>query len=222
MYLFRGKTVSFILIFLVLCGCSYSSKTSKRMLDSSEQLVCDIIIVPGIPFDSAVGKWGDIMKARVYWSKYLLDNGVARNVMYSGSSVYTPYYEARIMALYAEAIGINKKNIYTETLAKHSTENIYYGYRKAKQLGFKKIGLATDPFQAKMLSSFVQKKVSPEVEIIPIIFDTLKAMEPQMIDPAIDYSKAYNKNFVPITQSENFWQRMQGTMGNRIDTSAYR
>ncbi|WP_090662513.1 ElyC/SanA/YdcF family protein [Parafilimonas terrae] len=222
MYLSRSKTVSFILIFLVLCGCSYSSKTSKRMLDSSKQHVCDIIIVPGIPFDTAAGKWGDIMKARVYWSKYILDNGIAKNVMYSGSSVYTPYYEARIMALYAEAIGIKKKNIYTETLAKHSTENIYYGYQKAKQLGFKKIGLATDPFQAKMLTSFVHKKVSPDVVIIPIIFDTLKAMEPQMIDPAIDYSKAYNKDFIPITKSENFWQRMQGTMGKRIDTAAYK
>ena len=191
------------------------------MLDNVEDKQYDIIVVPGVPFDTAVGKWSNIMKARVYWSKYLFDKGIAKNVMYSGSSVYTPYYEGEIMAMYAEAIGIPKQNIFTEIKARHSTENIYYSYRKAKTLGFKKIALATDPFQAKMLTSFVNKKVSADVAILPIIFDTLKAMEPIMKDPPINYAAAYNKNFVAITKSENFWQRLQGTMGNKIDTAAY-
>ena len=55
--------------------------------------------------------------------------GMAKNVMFSGSAVYTPYYESKIMALYAEAIGIPKERIYIETEAEHSTENIFYSYR---------------------------------------------------------------------------------------------
>ena len=142
--------------------------------------------------------------------------------MYSGSSVYTPFYEGEIMAMYAEAIGIPKEHIYTEIKAEHSTENIYYSYQKAKKLGFEKIGLATDPFQARMLSQFTYTKVSPEVGFLPIVFDTLKAMEPQMKDPEIDYKKAYNKDFVSITTRETFWERLKGTMGNKVDTAAYR
>ena len=205
----------------MLHGCSYTSKSSKEMLDESAQNKCDIIVVPGVPFDSTKGKWSTMMKARVYWSKYLFDKGIATNIMYSGSSVYTPYYEGEIMAMYAEAIGIPKEHIYTEIKARHSTENIYYSYEKARKMGFERIGLATDPFQAKMLSRFVYEKVSADVVIMPIVFDTLKTMEPQMKDPPIDYKQAYNKDFVSIIKTENLWQRFQGTMGHKIDTAAY-
>lgn len=210
------------LMLIVFSACAFSSKSTKRMLNESQQQQYDIIVVPGVPFDTAEGKWSRTMKARVYWSKYLYDKGITKNVMYSGNSVYTPYYEGEIMAMYAEAIGIPKEHIYTEIKAEHSTENIYYSYQKAKKLGFEKIALATDPFQTKMLEQFTYTKVSPEVGLLPIVFDTLKAMEPEMKDPPIDYEKAYNKDFVALTKREGFWERLQGTMGNKLDTTAYR
>jgi len=204
----------------VLSACAFTAKSSKRLLNNSKQYQYDVIIVPGVPFQD--GKWDRTMKARVYWSKYLYDKGIAKNIIYSGSSVYTPYYEGEIMALYAEAIGIPRKHIYTEIKAEHSTENIYYSYQRARQLGFKKIALASDPFQTKMLTQYTFSKVSPEVAFLPIVFDTLKAMEPQMTDPEINYQKAYNKDFVSITKRQNFWERFQGTLGNKVDTTAYR
>ena len=204
----------------VLSACAFSAKSSKRLLNDSKQDQYDVIIVPGVPFQD--GKWDRTMKARVYWSKYLYDKGIAKNIIYSGSSVYTPYYEGEIMALYAEAIGIPRKHIYTEIKAEHSTENIYYSYQRARQLGFKKIALASDPFQTKMLTQYTFSKVSPEVAFLPIVFDTLKAMEPQMSDPDINYQKAYNKDFVSIIKRQNCWERFQGTLGNKVDTTAYR
>ena len=220
--IFPKARLIFLSLLIILSACAFSSKSSKRLLTESHEAKYDIVVVPGVPFDTTEGKWSRTMKARVYWSKYLYDNGVTKNVMYSGSSVYTPYYEGEIMAMYAEAIGIPKEHIYTETKAEHSTENIYYSYQKAKKLGFERIALATDPFQAKMLSQFTHTKVSPDVAIVPIVFDTLKAMEPQMIDPPIDYKKAYNKDFVPLTKRESFWERLQGTIGNKLDTTVYR
>jgi len=59
------------------------------------------------------------MKGRVYWSKYLYDRGIGKNIMYSGNAVYTPYFEGEIMALYAKAIGIPPEHIYTELKAEH-------------------------------------------------------------------------------------------------------
>jgi hypothetical protein len=141
--------------------------------------------------------------------------------MYSGSAVYSPYYEARIMALYAEAIGIPKENIFIETRAEHSTENIYYSYKKSKKLGFNSVALASDPFQTKQLKSYVRKKVSRDIVLIPIVFDTLRKMEPEMKDPVIDYQQAFVKDFIPITKRENFWKRLRGTFGKNLDEKAY-
>jgi len=190
------------------------------MYESASAKTYDVIIVPGVPLEN--GQWSRTMKARVYWSKYLFDKGIAKNVMYSGSAVYTPYYEAEVMALYAEAIGIPKEHIFSETRAEHSTENLYYGFYKSKKMGFKKIALATDPFQAKQLKSFAKRKLSERVDVIPIVFDTLRAMEPMMTDPKIDQEKAFKPGFESITQRESWWKRFKGTMSWNIDRDAYK
>ena len=209
----------FILISFLISSCSFSEKTTKRLLTESAGETYDLIIVPGVPFEN--GKWSRTMKARIYWSKYLFERGIAKNIMYSGSAVYTPYYESRIMALYAEAIGIPKEHIYIETKAEHSTENVYYSYRKAKMLGFKKIALASDPFQTKLLKRFTRKRVSDAVRLLPFVIDTLRTMEPSMTDPEINYQQAFKSEFISLVKRENFWRRLRGTRGGNVDTTAY-
>ncbi len=180
----------------------------------------DIIVVPGVPLEG--GTWTPTMKARVYWSKYLFEKGIAKNIMYSGSAVYTPYYEGKVMAMFAEAIGIPKENIFTETKAEHSTENIYYSYKKAWKLGFRKMALASDPFQTKLLRRFTRKRVSEDVALIPIVYDTLRSLEPKMINPKINSEDAFDKDFISIMERETFWQRFKGTRGLQLDKDAYR
>lgn len=203
----------------LLSACSFSEKSCKRMLTIASNKTYDVIVVPGIPFEN--GSWDLTMKGRVYWSKYLYDKGIAKNIMYSGAAVYSPYCEAEIMALYAEALGIPRENIYTETFAEHSTENIYYSNKKAKKLGFKTVALASDPFQSKMLKSFIEKRVDPTIDIIPFVYDTLKMMNAEMKDPIIDYQKAFKKDFISIKQRESFSKRLKGTRGKDLDQSLY-
>ena len=179
--------------------------------------VYDVIVVPGVPLEDGV--WSRTMKGRIYWAKYLYDQGMTKNIMFSGSAVYTPYYEGIIMSLYAKALGIPADHIYYETEAEHSTENIYYSYEKAKSLGFKKIALASDPFQTKLLSRFTRKKISTKVDMLPLVKDTLKMLESTMIDPVIDIEKAYKENFVSIKKRESFFKRLQGTLGHNIKDS---
>ena len=207
-------------VILTIVSCSFSEKNTRRMLANASGKSYDMIIVPGVPLQNGI--WDRTMKARLYWSKYLFDKGIAKNIMYSGSSVYTPYYEGEVMALYAAAIGIPKEHIFSETKAEHSTENLYYGYYKSKKLGFNKIALATDPFQAKQLKSFAKRRLSEKVDIIPIVFDTLRTMEPIMTDPVIDFQKVFNKNFISITERQSFWKRLKGTMSWNIDKKAYK
>jgi len=211
--------LSAFFLLLSASACTYSSKTQKRLYKEIENQQFDVIIVPGVPFEN--NQWDRIMKGRVYWSKYLYDKGIAKNIIYSGAAVYSPYYEGKIMALYAEALGIPKDHIYSEIKAEHSTENIYYSYKLAKKLGFTRIALASDPFQTKLLRKYIRKKIDPNIPVIPFVADTLKIIEPGMIDPAIDYQQAFKKDFISLKQREGFWKRWRGTRGKNVDTKAY-
>jgi uncharacterized SAM-binding protein YcdF (DUF218 family) len=204
---------------VTLNACSFSSKTQHRLFSKIENKQFDIIVVPGNPFEN--GQWDRIMKGRVYWAKYLYDKGIAKNIMFSGAAVYSPYYEAKIMALYAEALGIPKEHIYTEIKAEHTTENIYYSYKLAKKLGFNSVAMASDPFQTKLLRRYIRKKINDSIPVIPFVVDTLKVIEPNLINPTIDYQQAVKKDFISLTKRENHWKRWRGTRGKNVDKKAY-
>jgi len=216
---FPSAAIIFIAVLISAGSCAFSKKRSLDLLNDARDKKYDIVIVPGVPFTN--GKWSPVMKGRVCWSKYLYDNGITKNVMFSGAAVYSPYAEAEIMAMYAAGIGIPEENIYTETLAEHSTENVYYSYRKAMKLGFRRIALATDPFQARMLKRFTRKYVSPQVGIIPFVVDTLQAVQIHITDPEIDYRKAFRENFTALPDRENMRERFRGTKGLNIDRHIY-
>ncbi|MCF8258123.1 MAG: YdcF family protein, partial [Flavobacteriales bacterium] len=152
------------------------------------------------------------------WSHYLYTKGIAKNVIYSGSAVYSPFIEARIMALYAIELGIPKEHVFTEEKAEHSTENIFYSYYLAKDLGFDRVALTTDPFQNAMLRSFVRSK-DLEVTHLPANFDTIAAHYPPQ-HVAIDPGWAKVQNFVPLPERESFWVRLRGTFGKNLKFDA--
>lgn len=171
------------------------------------------IIVPGVPFEN--GEWSEIMKIRVHWAVYLYEQGLTENIIFSGSAVYSPYVESRIMALYAAELGIPKENIYTEERAEHSSENLYYSYRIAKDNNLGRVALATDPFQGSFLRGFANKIKLHDIGFLPIVFDTLGKLD--LTTPQIDPTTAYVDDFVSITKRENGLIRFQGTMGKYIE-----
>jgi hypothetical protein len=129
--------------------------------------------------------------------------------------VYSPFIEAEIMALYGEALGIDSSNIFTETNAEHSTENIYYSYILAKKLGFNKVAVATDPFQTAMLEQFVDSELDGKLDYVPIVFNLLEEID--TISPIIDPQKARVNNFESLKEREGFWKRLKGTMGKNMN-----
>jgi uncharacterized SAM-binding protein YcdF (DUF218 family) len=213
--------ISMVPVFAYLVvSCSYTARKTRVLLsEAREKGPFDAIIVPGVPLED--GKWSRTMKARVYWAKYLYEQGIARNIIFSGGAVATPYHEARVMAMYAIATGVPAHVIYTELKAEHSTENVYYSYKLARKLGFTKIAVASDPFQTRMVKGFVRKKVDPDIVMIPMELGILKRMEPVMIDPVIDFSDLQVADFQPLNEREGFWKRLRGTRGLNIDENAY-
>jgi uncharacterized SAM-binding protein YcdF (DUF218 family) len=194
----------------------FSDKKCKVYYQQAQETTFDAIIVPGVPFEGQ--KWDTLMKGRVYWAKHFYDSGIAKHIIFSGSSVYSPYYEGKIMALYAKEIGIPDSVIFTEIKAEHTTENVYYSYQKSKNLGFKKIAFATDPFQCKMMVKFIEQE-KLDIALIPFVKEILK--KENKTNPEIPYQLAFNPNFVSIKDRESKKMRRNGTRGKNINRSYY-
>jgi uncharacterized SAM-binding protein YcdF (DUF218 family) len=195
---------------LLFTYCSFKRAAHRSYEEAKKHKPFDVIIVPGIPYEKS--NTSSVMKMRIFWAKYLYDSGFTRNIIFSGSAVYTHFTEAVAMKVIADSLGIPAKNMFSETKAEHSTENVYYSWKLAKTLGFKKIALATDPFQSAMLKSFI-KKYCPDVVSIPIV--------PEVVDldkslPVVDTTSFYVKDFVSIRKRETFWQRFRGTRGKKV------
>ncbi|MGJ7032208.1 YdcF family protein [Niabella hirudinis] len=200
-----------LLVMVSLNGCVSYRKRPTRLYEEvlSKKMTFDAGIVPGVPFQN--GKWDTVMKGRVIWAVQLYNQGIIRNIIFSGGAVYSPYYEARIMGLYAQQLGIPETHIFYETRAEHSTENVFYSYQIARQEGFKSIALVTDPFQSSMIKGFTRRRFGTPVIHIPFMVDTLKKYN--HIDLIIDPAPAYVQPFRSILDREGFFRRFRGTLG---------
>jgi uncharacterized SAM-binding protein YcdF (DUF218 family) len=197
-----------IMLSTVLIGCRSPQKITARSLESHP---FDAVIVPGCPYEGE--EWSSLMKIRVYWAKYLYDSGYAKNIIFSGSAVYSPYYESQLMGVYAKELGIETTNIFYDNKAEHSTENVYYSSVLADSLGFRNIALATDPFQSRMLKRFIRvRKLG--VKHLPIDFDILEKID--MYTPKIDPKPAFCDTFVSLEERESKRERWRGTRGKHI------
>ena len=201
------------LIILLNSGCLFfrpsPGKLYKRAVKNGPY---DVIIVPGFPYDGK--EWNSTMKGRVVWACYLVKKGIAKNIIFSGGAVYTPYVEAKVMALYAEETGIKKDQILIETQAEHSTENIYYSYLLAKKNGFTKIAVASDPFQSSILMGFTKRKFELPIAHIPFVIDSL--MHIKDVNFQINADSAKVQNFKSIIETQSKWYRFKGTLGKNI------
>lgn len=176
----------------------------------------DAIIVPGVPFEN--GSWSKTMKLRVSWAKHLWDNGMTRNIIFSGGAVYTKYSECKIMKLYALEMGIPEEHIFLDSLAEHSTENVFYSTCIALNNSFTKIAIASDPYQTKSLKSFAKKttrQLGVDIQLLPAVMDTM--LKETLPDYEIDYESAIGSNFINIKETQRMGYRLRGTMGFHIN-----
>jgi uncharacterized SAM-binding protein YcdF (DUF218 family) len=216
----KMKSILYLAFFgasgISLSGCSvyynkFYTDPDKCYKEAIAKEPFDAAIVPGFPHQK--DNWSQVVKGRVYWAVYLYKHGMVKNIIFSGSAVYSPYIESEVMALYARELGIPQECIFTETRAEHSTENLYYSYELAKNKGFKTIALATDPAQSSFLKSY-KRKFKLDIEFIPILYDTLKVIN--KVDPDIEEEKAFVPDFVPLTEREGIIKRLRGTRGHVI------
>jgi uncharacterized SAM-binding protein YcdF (DUF218 family) len=198
---------------LVFVACCNVKKIAVRMYSTHiTKAPYDVIIVPGIAYDTTT-QVNNGFNARIIWAKKLYDQGITKNIIFSGAACYSPYVESKVMKLIAEKMGVPEDKIFCETKAEHGKENVYYSWLMAQKLGFKKIALAADAYQAFFLEGFIQTNL-PEMGILPIAVDSLKKYCLPL--PAIDVSSAFVKDFVPLNKRESFMTRVKHTNHNNL------
>lgn len=214
-----NKYLYVLLAGLIFTGCISMKRGPKNAYNyiKDENVTFDAIIVPGIPFEN--GSWDTVMKARVIWAWSLYKNGVTKNIIFSGDAVYSPYYESKIMGLYAQELGVPKEHIYYDTQARHSTENVYYSYLLAKELGFKVVALASDPLQSGLLRSYTRNRFGTPIYHMPFVMDTVRRYN--HFRPSINPAPALKQGFVSITDQLTPSERFKGTLGKDIDWKKY-
>lgn len=182
-----------------------SKKTYKKAIAESPY---DALIITGYPFDGE--NWNLVIQMRMLWAAHMYKTGVTKHIIFSGSAVYTPYVEAKILAEYGKAMGIPDSVIFIEERAEHSVENVYYSYCIARDKGFKKIALATNWLQINQVRGFVRRHKIP-IDYLPIQTTTLKTLD--HTEPTIDCNKALKEPFVALTERQSFFKRFKGTLG---------
>jgi uncharacterized SAM-binding protein YcdF (DUF218 family) len=204
--------LTMLVISIFLSGCSSILSPEKKYESAVWNAPFDAVIVPGFPHQK--DNWSMVVKCRVYWAVYLYNEGITKNIIFSGSAVYTPYIESEIMALYAEQMGVPREHIFVETKAEHSSENLYYSYVLAQENGFKSIAVASDAVQCGFLKRFKRKFKLKDVHFIPIVYKDLQLNE--CPDLHINDQEAYVTDFVPLKDRESFFMRYRCTHGYKV------
>lgn len=213
----RGLRMLFMVVMAVMLAssCAFQGFAKRQTKKAIANGPYDAIIVPGVPYyDSTINK---VQLQRVTWAKYVYDKGWAKNIIFSGAAVYTPYCEGKIMKAYADSMGVPAGHTFAETCAEHSVENIWYGIKMARRLGFKKVAVVSDPFQTKLLMGFIKKRCNG-LAVIPITYKQLKALNQQVpnINPA---GARKTEGFVALPDRQTRGERWKGTMGKYINFS---
>jgi uncharacterized SAM-binding protein YcdF (DUF218 family) len=207
------RCILFVAILIAfVAGCNVAKVAERMTAQHLPQAPYDAIVVPGIAYDTTKQQTNGF-NARIIWAKMLYDRGVAKNIIFSGNACYSPYVEGTAMKLIAEKMGVPANHVFAETQAEHGKENVYYGWLMAQQLGFKKVALAADPYQAFFLEGFIQTNM-PDMGILPMSADTLKKL--YLPVPAIDATPAYVPNFIPLNKRESFSTRIKHTNHNNL------
>lgn len=212
----KSNIVSIFISLIMLTGCNayynaFYTDPAKCIAIANQKKPYDAIIVPGFPHDS--GKVNMVLSQRIKWAYYLYKNGYAKNIIFSGGAVHSPYVEAEIMKLIALQTGIESNHMFTETKAKHTTENLYYASIMANDLGFKNIAFATEPAQCSFMKPF-KRKFKLNLDFLPVIVDSVLKLN--MILQPIDESSAFVPNFVALKEKEGLLKSLRGTRGHQV------
>lgn len=210
----RSCIVLFGCLFLNSCNAYYNlfyTDPKKCFEECIIKKPYDVVIVPGFPYDST--SMNKVLEQRIKWAYFLYKKGYTKNIIFSGSAVHSPYVEAEIMRLYALQLGVKEENIFTETKAEHSTENLYNSYVMAKDAGFNTIAFASHPAQTSFMKPF-KRKFKLDIDFIPVIEDSLQSLNVNL--KSLDVKPLFIPEFIALKERESLLKSLRGTRGHNV------
>ena len=184
---------SCLIVLLIQSACSLETRVARANKKYMKRAPFDAVIIPGYPYREEKNRI--LFTVRVNFAKYLYDKGIAKNIIFSGAAVRTPYVEGKIMKMIADSLGIPPEHTFVEDKALHSNQNALYGTRMAKKMGYKNIALATDPYQFSYLT-LLRTLYTPKTAIITFNPNEMPVYDVEL--PSIDSSSAYVQDFTPL------------------------
>lgn len=125
---------------LFLFGLACAAKTP---VESTGPKSVDVMLIPGCP-TTPDGALSVCQRRRVRWGAWLYNAGLTRYFIVSGSNVTTRHRESDALAAGLAALGVPAEVIVVEMHALHTDENVYYAHLLAEQMGFERMGIASD------------------------------------------------------------------------------
>jgi len=148
----------------LLAGCGGTS----YLLTAPPSKPFDALIVPGCPCRED-GSLSPCQRSRAVWAAILWERGWVRNVIVSGSDVYSPHVEAEALAAGMAALGVPGERIYLEPNALHTDENMYDSLQIARALGLRTVAVASQGGHAQggcaMMATWGQPCVAIPVDL---------------------------------------------------------
>ena len=132
-YSFLGINLLILIIPLLFSPSCKESKNLKKF---------DTIIVLGSPSKEDCTPH-IIMQKRVDKAIELFNKGIAKTLIFTGSSVQNSCSEAQVMVNYAESKGIPENSIFIESNAQNTYQNAFYSQKIMSQSGFKTAAVVT-------------------------------------------------------------------------------
>ena len=188
----------YIFLLLVVAAFFNSCSLHKRVTKANKRHLkvapYDAVIVPGYPYKTE-DRNKILFNVRIFFAKELFEKGLVKNIIFSGGAAHTPYIEGKIMKTIADSLGLPPDNTFVEEKAMHSNENAKYGTKMAKAMGFKKIAIATDPYQFSYMTLLL-KFFAPKTRILTFYPEQMPDYNKPL--PYVDSTSAFIKDFTPI------------------------
>lgn len=183
-----------LVLLLLLSSCALDKRVERSNKKYFAKGPYDVIIVPGYPYYEENAPY-PLLEARMNFAKELYDKGMAKNIIFSGGAIHTPYTEAKIMRIIADTMGIPASHVFIEEKAPHSVQNVTYSAKMARKMGFKRIAVATDPFQFSYITLFLPLG---RVGILTFSPDSLQNKRYFQPLPKFETKDAFVKDFIPL------------------------
>lgn len=185
---------SLVMVVALFNSCTLPERVTRANKKYLKNAPYDVVIVPGYPYKSN-DQYKMLFNIRVFFAKELYEKGLTKNIIFSGGAAHTPYMEGRIMKTIADSLGLPAEHTFVEEKSMHSTENAKYGTKMARKMGFKKIAIATDPYQFSYMT-LILRFFAPRTKILTFPPDQMPDYNKPL--PLVDSTDAFVKDFVPI------------------------